>query len=75
MSQTEQHGPFHIDKRGTLVHVQSHQAFSARLSCYLPVNRDGMKHVLPPFHLSPGETLVLSAVGYDDVVVQGGGAA
>jgi hypothetical protein len=72
---TEKQGPFHIDKRGTLVHIQSHQAFSARLSTSLPVKREGIKHVLPPFHLSTGETLILSSVGHDDVVVEGGGAA
>ena len=75
MSQTERKGPFHIERNGQFVMIRSHHTFSARLSVSLPTHREGIMHVLPALALSEGMMLVLSSVGQDDVVIDGGGDA
>lgn len=75
---TEQNGPFHIEERpsphGKIVRIQSHRSFTPWMSSRLPVSRNGAMYELPAFNLSSDEKLVLSMVGEDDVVIDGGAA-
>ncbi len=71
---TDQQGPFFIERTGQFVMIRSKRVFSARLSVSLPTQREGVMHVLPALALQEGQTLVLSAEGHDDVVIEGGQA-
>lgn len=76
---TEWRGPFHVEERpsphGKIVRVQSPETFSPWISALLPVSKNGRMYELPAFHLKTSEKLVLSMVGEDDVVIDGGGDA
>jgi poly-beta-hydroxyalkanoate depolymerase len=70
---TEQQGPFSIERHEPFVMVRSHEPFRAKLIVQLPPAKpDTGSYVLPAFALSPGMELVLSCDGHDDVVISGG---
>jgi hypothetical protein len=75
MQRTEKKGPYSFEYDGDLVVVRSMAHFTPERTSKIGVERQGLLYVTRPFVLNSGDKLILSCVGYDDVVVEGGGAA
>lgn len=72
MSTTQHIGPFFKEQNGHFVMIRSQKKFRARMCVELPVSHEGLLYMLPAMPLNSGVSLVLSAEGHEDVIVQGG---
>lgn len=76
MIRTSRKGPFSIVRDdGDLVVIQSKLHFTPERTSKIEVEQDGVMWRTRPFVLHRGDKVVISAVGVDDVVIDGGGDA
>jgi hypothetical protein len=68
MSENKQN-PFNIERSNNSVIIESHQPFNAMLCVPLPTYRKGTAYALPALMLSKDSKLILSTMGYDDIVI------
>lgn len=69
---TETKGPYDLEWKGSNVIIRSNQPFRYQISLpQMPARKQGKKHVSQPVGLVKGETMVLTTVGHDDIVIEG----
>ncbi len=72
---TEQKGPYFIERNASTVVVRSSMPYSAACCSPLEVKKltvrtIGKDNIVGPIALNTGEKIVLSTTGHDDVVVE-----
>lgn len=71
-NETQEIGPFHLDRKGSNVVIRSSQPFRYQVSLpQMQARKQGMGYISHAYPLVEGEKMILSTLGHDDVVIEG----